>query len=62
VVGSGPPIGEKKVDSSLVVDLFRAPHGARETLDDNEQAQDIGRSSLDTGLPGNADPLTGRVP
>ncbi len=61
MAGSGPRTGEKKVDSSPVVDIFLT-RGAREALDDKERAQDIGRSLLDMGLPANADPLTGRIP
>jgi DGQHR domain-containing protein len=47
---------QKKVDRSLVVDLFPTARGRREALDDKERAQDIGRKlMLETG------PLVGMI-
>src|SRR5579864_3963018 len=47
---------QKKVDRSLVVDLFPTARGKREPLDDKERAQDIGRKlMLETG------PLVGMI-
>jgi len=47
---------QKKVDRSLVADLFPTARGAREPLDDKERAQDLGRKlMLETG------PLVGMV-
>lgn len=47
---------QKKVDRSLVVDLFPTARGRREALDDTERAQDIGRKlMLETG------PLVGMI-
>ncbi len=47
---------QKKVDRSLVVDLFPTARGEREPLDDKERAQDIGRKlMLETG------PLVGMI-
>ncbi|MGA2714010.1 MAG: DGQHR domain-containing protein [Bryobacteraceae bacterium] len=47
---------QKKVDRSLVVDLFPTARGRREPLDDKERAQDIGRKlMLETG------PLVGMI-
>jgi len=47
---------QKKVDRSLVVDLFPTARGTREPLDDKERAQDIGRKlMLETG------PLVGMI-
>jgi DGQHR domain-containing protein len=47
---------QKKVDRSLVVDLFPTARGKREALDDKERAQDVGRKlMLDTG------PLVGMI-
>lgn len=47
---------QKKVDRSLVADLFPTARGAREALDQKERAQDIGRKlMLETG------PLVGMI-
>jgi DGQHR domain-containing protein len=47
---------QKKVDRSLVADLFPTARGARDPLDDKERAQDLGRKlMLETG------PLVGMV-
>ncbi|MBI5731079.1 MAG: DGQHR domain-containing protein [Ignavibacteriales bacterium] len=47
---------QKKVDRSLVADLFPTARGARKSLDDKERAQDIGRRlMLETG------PLVGMI-
>jgi DGQHR domain-containing protein len=47
---------QKKVDRSLVADLFPTARGPREALDDKERAQDLGRKlMLETG------PLVGMV-
>jgi len=47
---------QKKVDRSLVADLFPTARGPREPLDEKERAQDIGRKlMLETG------PLVGMV-
>ena len=47
---------QKKVDRSLVADLFPTARGPREPLDDKERAQDLGRKlMLETG------PLVGMV-
>jgi DGQHR domain-containing protein len=47
---------QKKVDRSLVADLFPTARGKREPLDDKERAQDLGRKlMLETG------PLVGMV-
>lgn len=47
---------QKKVDRSLVADLFPTARGEREPLDDKERAQDLGRKlMLETG------PLVGMV-
>ncbi len=47
---------QKKVDRSLVVDLFPTARGKRDSLDDKERAQDIGRKlMLETG------PLVGMI-
>jgi DGQHR domain-containing protein len=47
---------QKKVDRSLVVDLFPTARGKRDPLDDKERAQDIGRKlMLETG------PLVGMI-
>ena len=47
---------QKKVDRSLVADLFPTARGKREPLDDKERAQDIGRKlMLETG------PLVGMI-
>jgi DGQHR domain-containing protein len=47
---------QKKVDRSLVADLFPTARGKRDPLDDKERAQDIGRAlMLDTG------PLVGMI-
>jgi len=47
---------QKKVDRSLVADLFPTARGPREPLDDKERAQDLGRKlMLDTG------PLVGMI-
>src|SRR5204863_7414429 len=47
---------QKKVDRSLVADLFPTARGQREALDDKERAQDLGRKlMLETG------PLVGMV-
>jgi DGQHR domain-containing protein len=47
---------QKKVDRSLVADLFPTARGARTSLDDKERAQDIGRKlMLETG------PLVGMI-
>jgi DGQHR domain-containing protein len=47
---------QKKVDRSLVADLFPTARGARDPLDDMERAQDLGRKlMLETG------PLVGMV-
>lgn len=47
---------QKKVDRSLVADLFPTARGDRKTLDDKERAQDIGRRlMLETG------PLVGMI-
>jgi DGQHR domain-containing protein len=47
---------QKKVDRSLVVDLFPTARGKRDALDDKERAQDIGRKlMLETG------PLVGMI-
>lgn len=63
----GPPIKQaqifidvnfyqKKVDRSLVADLFPTARGTRDSLDDRERAQDIGRKlMLETG------PLVGMI-
>ena len=37
---------QKKVDRSLVADLFPTARGARESLDDKERAQDLGRKLM----------------
>lgn len=47
---------QKKVDRSLVADLFPTTRGTREPLDDKERAQDLGRKlMLETG------PLVGMI-
>lgn len=47
---------QKKVDRSLVADLFPTARGTRDSLDDKERAQDIGRKlMLETG------PLVGMI-
>ena len=47
---------QKKVDRSLVADLFPTARGVRDPLDDKERAQDLGRKlMLETG------PLVGMV-
>ena len=47
---------QKKVDRSLVADLFPTARGTRDALDDKERAQDIGRKlMLETG------PLVGMI-
>jgi DGQHR domain-containing protein len=47
---------QKKVDRSLVADLFPTARGARDALDDKERAQDLGRKlMLETG------PLVGMI-
>ncbi|MER2514503.1 MAG: DGQHR domain-containing protein [Nitrosomonas ureae] len=47
---------QKKVDKSLVADLFPTARGGREPLDDKERAQDLGRRlMLETG------PLVGMI-
>ena len=47
---------QKKVDRSLVADLFPTARGKREPLDDKERAQDLGRKlMLETG------PLVGMI-